>query len=216
MGGSEATDRAARSGQAAAPTPGRAGERAGEHAEERAGGATAASPEAMARRHRRRTGVAALGVGVGLVATAGVWGVGVVAGPHAATPAASAASGTGGAMPPVADLEPMRQAFGSPVTLPARAQGAAPTTDAGITARLALENGCLVARTGEGDRIVVWRAGTTARLVDGMVTVFDADGQRVAEVGDPVTVATGTTTPATTGTSQCRPPAGARYVDAVG
>ena len=119
-------------------------------------------------------------------------------------------------MPPVADLAPMREAFGSPVRLPARAEGGSPTTDAGVTSRLALKNGCLVARTGEDDRIVVWRAGTTARLVDGMVTVFDADGRRLAQVGDSVTITTGTTTPATSGTSQCRPAPGTQYVDAVG
>jgi len=89
------------------------------------------------------------------------------------------------ALPPVVDMTPYRERFASPAPLPARTDGA---PDPAVPGRLALENGCVVASSEAGRHVVLWPAGTTAVLEDGLVTITAADGRRVARLGDSIQV----------------------------
>lgn len=89
------------------------------------------------------------------------------------------------ALPPVVDMTPYRERFASPAPLPARTDGA---PDPAVLGRLALENGCVVASSEAGRHVVLWPAGTTAVLEDGLVTITAADGRRVARLGDSIQV----------------------------
>ena len=92
------------------------------------------------------------------------------------------------ALPPVVDMTPYRERFASPAPLPARPDGAPGAPYPAVPGRLALENGCVVASSEAGRHVVLWPAGTTAVLEDGLVTITAADGRRVARLGDSIQV----------------------------
>jgi len=106
---------------------------------------------------------------------------------------AYASPGADEALPPIADLSPVRERFGTPAALPTRT-GDARSSDATTTGTLALEHGCVVARTGSTTHVVVWPKGTKAVLEEGWVTVRTADGRRVGHMGDTVSVSAKATT----------------------
>ncbi|GAB49617.1 hypothetical protein [Mobilicoccus pelagius] len=137
-----------------------------------------------AARRRRRwllAAVPALAIGAGTAAAA-------LPGTDARSgDVAYASPGAGEALPPIADLSPVRERFETPAALPTRT-GDEPSTDATTTGTLALEHGCVVARTGSTTHVVVWPAGTRAVLEEGWVTVRTADGRRVGHMGDTVPV----------------------------